>query len=89
MVLVVETRNPKTRKRGRYPMEIGQGGQQEFWRGRQQMQKLVQRYVYVSWKSIDRKVWIDLGGGGLAQNKGYLCLRNCLGMGEKRRSVVA
>lgn len=48
MVLVVETRNLKTRNRGRYPMEMGQGGHQEFWRGRQQMQELVQRNVCVS-----------------------------------------
>lgn len=53
------------------------------------MQKLVQRNVHVFWKSKDRKVWIDLGGGGLARNKGYLCLRNCLWRGERRRSVVA
>lgn len=71
-------------------MEMGQGGQQEFWRGRQQiLEKLVQRNVYVFWKRKDRKVWIDLGGGGLARNEGYLCLRNCLWMGERRRSVVA
>lgn len=50
-------------------MEMGQGGQQEFWKGRQQMQKLVQRNIYVFWKSKDRKVWIDLRGGGLARNK--------------------